>query len=68
MKTLDIEKLSNVAGAEPHGASPTGRQNDGYDIVKSRAYDAPDGPFVHVRYRDGTADEYNSDGSFSRHP
>jgi hypothetical protein len=68
MKTLDIEKLSSVAGAEPHGKNTEGHQNDGYDIVTSFAalsdmvrghkfYD------VYVSYDDYSTWRYNADRS-----
>jgi hypothetical protein len=37
MKTLDVEQLSRVAGAEPRGVNTAGRQNDGSDIWGSGA-------------------------------
>jgi hypothetical protein len=38
MKTLDVEQLSSVAGAEPRGYTDpdTGHLSDGTDIVGSR--------------------------------
>jgi hypothetical protein len=72
MKTLDVEQLSCIAGAEPRGTSPTGRQNDGYDIVRSKYMEGETikgyERWVHVRYNDGSSDEYDLDGTLTRSP
>jgi hypothetical protein len=60
MKALDIEKLSSVVGAEPHGVNTAGRQNDGYDIWGSGAarWRGEDQITVTVGYDDGTYGKY----------
>jgi hypothetical protein len=62
MKTLNVEELSSVAGAEPRGLSPTGRQNDGSDIWGSGAarWKGEDQITVTVGYDDATYGKYRS--------
>jgi hypothetical protein len=60
MKTLDIEQLLNVSGAEPRGTNDEGRQNDGTDITRS-AYkeNSGSGDYVNVHYSDSTYTTHN---------
>jgi hypothetical protein len=74
MKTLDVEQLSSIAGAEPRGVSPTGRQNDGtdirenWDIVVEKQPLIPyrTGYRVSVYYNDDSVDYIESNGAMKR--
>jgi hypothetical protein len=70
MKTLDVEKLSRVAGAEPRGTNNSGRQNDGTDIWDSGAgYNRElKGYVTNITYEDRTTVKIFPDGTTKSFP
>jgi hypothetical protein len=67
MKTLDIEQLSMVAGAEPRGLiEGRGRQLDGTDITSSNTKQGANSGDVIVGYRDGSVEVYFAEGGKSK--
>jgi hypothetical protein len=69
MKQINFNLLNSVVGAEPHGVDRDGRQHDGTDIVRSVAYEVPEGSrsrrfMMFVDYDDGVIATHNWDGKY----
>ena len=65
MKSIDIEQLTLVSGAEPHGRDSDGRQLDGTDILGIGSRHTKNGITVEIAYDDGSVKEIYRNGSSS---